>query len=898
MKFKKSLASVLSTATFLSLVCGLPVSANSDKTDNLTRSCKSTSNNCSASRLVDLGFTFGDEKIKDDTDISRLKLDLFEGDNLNTALMHGLDFIINDNSSPYVDTKESVVGKINENTLINEGLKSTINYIKTKKENDSDKNLEIFKRLHTLEAMIKSDKSINEDNTALKFISAMKSAYQMVISRSVAQKILEDNREAIESMMGSETYSASSELSASIPFDGFSTGISVGIGTNQQATETSFYKIDNSGTIGLSIGTGLKDYLSANASSAFTITNSLVFYSLEEFLDAGVDKGNISFLKLKDEDLKKVISSRKQMQSDEDKILIKIKTSVEPFLKSSGIVPQNLKFKMPVPTYSGNTEKNLGINIGSKLAAEASCLARAGMNVSSEASLNKIKSYHPYLDLIDENFLVNDYCSDVDDLVSYLKTSKTHKYEEIIDNISAKPEDEHKAQKLSIMVSNLKGDLNRYNASLAVIADEDASQEFKSNARKVKKEIEKNWIGAKFLDSSKHNRENMLKIAISVGAYLRSLATSEEEQKLFAPLYHEVQNLSLLQKFTNKVFFKSQPGFDTSRKSNTISVRGETFVDIPFVGKTDLAMAYSDTESPLYSENSQDITITTQLPIINGKLYGSETLKNKLKSLITKISQANDNASLALRDAVEMVDKSFDNITSSYGMENILSTPTSFSLTSYMNLNFYLTTVPKTEASNDLIPLPDSDLIEKNRDTIILKLTKRIDSLSSDITLKPQVVSVHASQKFGKASSKIGEDSLIFTVNKFNTCELGKNSSSISGLWERFKQGQKNSLKGLFINLNDKNSNVRYELQSIYSMIINNIKNKSNMDHSEQLTMTQATENIFRSFLTACKELQDSQNDNATHDKAYEKAVALLDSVLKLNYNLVWHPALLNANSK
>ena len=329
MKFKKSFVSILSTAAFLSLIfntSAFSVSTRNSSKDSGESAYKSFANKTAASQLMDLGFTFDGQSVQSNSDISKLKLDLFEGNNLDTALLHGLEFIINDNPSPYMDDKNSVVGKINENQLIKESLESTINYIKTKKENDNDKNLELLKRLHTIEAMIKSDGSINEDNTALKFISAMKSAYQMVISRNVAKQILEDNREKIESKMGSETYSAETELSSTIPFEGFNTGISLGMATTQQATETSFYKIDNSGNLGLSIGTGMKDYLSANASAAFGITNSLIFYSLEEFLDTGMSKGNISFLKLKDDDLKKVISSRKEMQKNEDAILIKIKT--------------------------------------------------------------------------------------------------------------------------------------------------------------------------------------------------------------------------------------------------------------------------------------------------------------------------------------------------------------------------------------------------------------------------------------------------------------------------------------------------------------------------------------------------------------------------------------------
>lgn len=898
MKLKKSLASILSTAIFIPSAfntCSAITDSKSTEPKPISgNTCEATQNSDKVSPLKD--FTFNGNKIQSGSDTSKIKLDLFEGNNLNTALMYGLEFIISDDSSPYIDDKQSVVKGIRENQLITESLQSTVNYIKTKKENDNDKNLEILKRLHTIEAMIKSDKNIPDNSISLSFISAMKSAYQMVISRSVAKIILEDNREKIESRMGSESYSAGSDISSTIPQEGFNIGLSAGLATNQQSTETSFYKIDNSGNLGISIGTGLKKYLSANAECAFGITNSLIFYSLEEFLDTGMDKGNISYLKLKDENLKKVISSRKKMQSDENTIMIKLKTSIEPFLKSANIVPQNLAFKMPEPTYFGNSEKSNEFSVNSKLAAEASCLLKAGMNISSGASLTKIQSSHPYLDLIDENFFVTNYCTDVDDLITYLKTSDAAKYKEIkeilYDNSST-----NKPEILSMIIFNLSGDLKRYNTALVIMADDTSDDKNKIDARKIKKSIEKNWVGDKFSSKNKYNRENMLKIAISVGAYLRSLCQSDEDNQLFSSFYSEVQDLSLLQKFTNKLFAKTQQGFDTSRKLNKVAVMGETYLDIPFVGKTNLTVSRSDTESPLYTENSQDITVTTQLPMINGKLYGSEALKDKLKDLVDKISKMNTDAALTLSDSLNLIDKEFDNVAASYGIEKTLSVPTVLSMKNYMNLHFFLTKIPKTEQPNELIPLPDNELIEKDKDTVILKLTKRIDSLNTDLKISPDAVSIKASQKIGKASSKVGADSFIFISDKFNAYELGRDIANSTTLWSKFKQGQQETLKELFINITKNDSNAKYELQNIYSAIIKNIKSRAEISDAQRSSLITTTENIFRKFITSCEEFKRTANNDSAY-KSYETANNLLDSILKLSYEFVWYPALTAANNK
>ncbi len=893
MKLKKSLASILSAATFTTSICGSGAFAEksepSDKIDKNTRNFGET--------LKFTDFTFNGEKIQFNTDTSNFKLDLFEDDNLNTALMRGLEFIVNDDSSPYINDKDLIVGGIVKNGLINESIHSTIDYIKTKKENDNDKNLEIFKRLHTIECMIKNDENIPGDNVALKFISGMKSAYQMVISRSTAKEILEREREKIESKIGSDTYTAGGEISSSIPQSGFNIDISTNIGTKQSSTETTFYKIDNSGGLGIGLGAGLYDYLSANVECAFAITNSLIFYSLEEFLDTEMSDGNISLLKIKDEEVKKVVSSRKSMQNAEDEVLSKIETSIGPFLKSANIVPQKLTFKWPEPTDFTTSEKSHGFNIKSRASAAADCLASIGMDVSTDRTINKITITHPYLDLIDEDFLPTEYCEDVSDLVKYLKISNNKKYKEIQNFADKEFGKENRTQKFSAIVSNLTSDIRRYNSVLAIMADRETSEKIKTQAHDVKKSIEQDWVGKGIKHKNKLSRESMLKTAISTGAYLRSLAQSEEEKNLFSSLYTEVKHLSLLQKFTNKTFPSSTYGFNTSRKSDTSSITGQATIDIPLVGATNLSVTYSDTQSPLYTENSRGVTINTQLPMINGKIYGAEDLKENLKKFIKKSLQNNGFSSVILANSFDLVSKQFDNVLSSYAVEKVKSIPMVLSVKDYMHLNFFLTNIPKTEKSDEFIALPDCELIKKDKDQMILKLTKRIDSKKADLKVGVGKNKVKAFSECGKASSKIGSNSLIFIVNKFNVCEAGKNSTGISGFWEKFKTSQKNSIEDLFININDDGSNAKYELQGMYSLIIKNLSKKSDENDTQKQSLIAAVKNLFRNFLGACRDLKESQN-NESKQKAYNEAESLFDSILKINYNHVWIPALMKANNK
>ena len=428
------------------------------------------------------------------------------------------------------------------------------------------------------------------------------------------------------------------------------------------------------------------------------------------------------------------------------------------------------------------------------------------------------------------------------------------------------------------------------------MADEDIPKRDKKNARAIKKDIEKNWIGSGLINKSRHNRENMPKLAISLAAYLKSKSSDEAENELFAPLYNEIDHLSSLQKFTNKLSLNPKSGFNTSRKSKSAAATGRSFLEIPFVGTTDFSVTYSQNDSPLYTENSQDVTVKTQLPVIQGKIFGTDKLKEKLKEFIAKISQKSDHASVLLADSVEVIDKKFDNILASYGVEKTFSIPTVFAINNYMNLEFFLTEISPADAPENMVALPNSPLIIKEDDEMVLKLTKKIDNILTKLTLNADGNQVSAFKKTGNASSKIGSDTLTFTVNKFNACELGRNTTGVDSLWGKFTQSQKDSLREMFLNINDDQKNVKYELQCLYSNVLNSIDNKKSLSDEQKEALKNTAENIFEKFLNSCKDLSEDSNEN-DKESIYNEAENLLGSMLKMNYEFVWLPALANANS-
>lgn len=863
MFLKKSLAAVLGTTIFFPFVGNHNVFGENTRTEG--------------KELIELK-----EKSK--------KIDLFEDKNLDDLLRSALKFILNNDDSPYIDSKVAITDDIRQNSLISECLASTLKHIEDSSAPKDDKDLETLKRLRTIENMMSFDKKISDDNAAYRFISAMRLAYQTVVARKVAQEILNTHRESIESKLGSESISGNISSSFDV-VDGV--GISIGASTQQSSTETSFYKIDTSGNVGISLGIGLEDYLKANVGCAIEVTNSIVFYSLEQFLNSEIKDGNSTPLKITNKEIKEIISVQKFTQSSEKEIISRIKTSVEWFLKAANIVPQDTKFAWPEIAQKLSPEKQSEINIKAEGNAAASCIASLGMSTTVSRSFTKNKISHPYLDLINKDCQVSEYFIGATDLIEFLGQKDTEKYQGIKKAIEGFENEDDKSQALSIIISNFIGDLRRYNSALSVLADEKSTEEEQITAHETKKLTEKEWVGKGTLKKLHNNRSTMLKIAISTAVYLKTLSDDYPElDDLFNSLYDEIEHLSIMQKFSNQLFEKNTT-FETFRKSDAISATGKTSFSIPVIGEGNVSITYSNSNSPLYTEDSEDLTLAAQLPIVQGEVYGIKELKEKIKNWPKSLSKKDPRISKIFSNSLDILDKEFENMLLNYGIEKTMGIPTVFSINNYMNLNFFFTNVPKTLEDKKIIPLPGHNIIKKDDDEIVLKLAKRIDNNLAKLKLKVKDVGIDASGRLGKASSKLGDNTLIFIVNKFNACQLADNEKESRRLWNNFKSGQKDSLKNLLVNMTSEDKNARYELQQMYSMIMNNIEDKKSPLSAQKNILKTTVENIFTNLLASCEDLANNPDvDPEIQDKKYDKALNLLDAVLKMNFEYAWLPAL------
>lgn len=851
--------------------------------------------------LKSKGFSVSSKENASEADI---KLNLFENDNLDVALKEGLSFILNDKSGPYIDDKKTLNECILNNTLLKECIESTEKYLKAN-QNENNRKIEILKRLNSLKKLMEIDEQIPDTNVFYRFISSVKDAYQVLISRKLADEILEKNRDKVESKLGTESANASASISTQGNIDGLTFGLSIGNSNSESSTENSFYRIDNSTNIGASIGASLKGYLGADLTSDLQFTRSLIFLSLEQFLDTNYKDGKITSIELRSPEIKEILKSRKDMQEKEKKLLSNMKTSLEWYLKSSEIVLQKTNFKWPSITSAKDSvskehevKGTLGLNLYAK------CLASLGFTVSTDSGVVFTSVPHSYLGLIDEECLPSDYVKSSSDIVKFLKQTKNKKLNEIKSNLEKYLNEDgtfrggisEEEKVLSIILSNLIGDIRHYNSAISILADETLPKEDRKNAKKIKHKIESDWLTSNELLKLNNSRLEILKSIIAISSYLRQYANTENEIKLFRQLYSEIEYLSKMQIFSESKR-KQSANFTTEREKIFNSLNGNVKLDLPLVGTSFVDVSYSDTLSDANFDTSKDLTIQIQLPIINEKVVGTEVVKQKMQEYLEKISEnpkLDPKAVEVLRKVISVIEKNYDSILKDLGIERIITVPLVFSVNNYLNLNLFLTKVDATKETDkeNLKALPEqNETIIKLDDEWVLKLVKRVDSGFAKLNLNAaDVAKVNASARVGRASSVIGTDTFSFITKRYNVFEAGLNdklNNKENNLWDQFKKNQEIGIKEMLINISEKNKNIRYELQEMYNDIMKNISNDSKLKVSKKNSLLDKVDKEFIEFINACDKFKEKDTQ-----ENFETASKALDKILNLSYLYSYLPEL------
>lgn len=818
--------------------------------DESTENHESTFKKRCLEKLTKQGFVLKGNCMKDlekDFDSAILSMDLLEDQNLDIALKTVLEKYLNEPQSEYA---KNYIKKlyITLDNCINSNLENSMR-------------VEILKQLSHLISCIKQNN--NNEPPFLNFLKSMMNAYKVYISRKVAQDVLEKNRSKINTLISSKSYSNEFSASVSANTSGIKIGSDVSFAQNEGADENSLYRIDREGNIRISFGGEIDKILEAEVAGNFGVTSSIIFYSLEQYLDS---EGKNTSVLIRSETVNNIIKARKEMQKTEKLLLSGFKFYIEGYLKSYNIIPDMVYVEWPHITRIPYNYKAYSVKGG--LDVTASALDSVGVSIrGTKENVVKIRS-NPYLSLI------LDDCSPTDNLKArnirkfFSKTYK-HKGKKRNENMYRTVKhliDKHQ-NNLAILYLIL-GDLRQYNSVLSIISAQEGKKT-NSKEREIKHSIEKRWLNTKKFNLG-HGRINILREAIIVSSYMREEAISSHEINVLKQIYQEIKQLAEMQNFSKGT---KDASFNTSYKVNNYSIDGGINVAVPNFGDIELGITYQVSKGSKI-DDGEDIEINVSLPVVSGKIIGNKEVSKCLVSLSKKLNSNGHSDLKQLSTAFSLASEAIPNILSNYLdmftqdiINNVVKTNESISM------NVCLTKVERNEDTD--IPLPEQNKIIRDKDKWALKFIK----ICHDTIKSVKMISKNSSNHM----IIMGNDTLSYIISRYNVFRIGLNNKDTSNkinndtncLWESFKTINIDSFKDIFNNIVSNNSNSRYELQCLFSDINNSLNlNKNNTNFKKICDTT------FQKFLLSCDEFK-----NYGSEESLQNCLRLLDEILNIEFN-------------
>ncbi len=799
------------------------------------------------------------------------QLDLFEGDNLDQALLGVIDALVNvskDDSHKYSHFK----GILNSPALMN----TFGNIIICLTDGASDLQLKRIQIISYLAAAEEAMASANlSGNQFLGFITSAKNAYELLVSRALANWIIEENRVEIEKRMGSEGTSAEVALNLNVNSGALEPKLSFGVNVNEGGSEKNFYRINRSGNFGGSVAFGLPKSADLSLNGKLELAQVLVCRSLEQFLDSNSKFSSTIYKRAPK--IKDIAKARRQMQDHERIVLSNFRTSMEFYLKLLGLVSQNAQLAAPKVTKASMANKEFTVQATAGLSADLKALAKAGISAkaSGTGGYTTTLVYHNYLSLINADCSPSTVAGSTEKIISKLKTADFP----IVIECRAHLLDKASGQTVATLVSRVKGDLTAYNQCLSVIANEHATKKEKADAKRLKHAMEKRW-----LLQNVTGRLNMLKAAVSVASMLRGacdFSDNEELQKLFYDLYFQISELEKVQALTRSIVpTKRSAEFFTTHKATSYGIEGAFDFEISVIGKSTAKILYDVTNSEFGDETSKDLTFVVKLPVHNNNIIGQQAFQKTLDEVKKRLARSPNETVQTINKGVELLGEKFCPMLKNlnYKTKEPLYKKLAKKIPKkYAQITIELTQTPT--CSNFSLPLPGEETICNRPQIWVLKrvVATEIKTLKAE-DLGAGLASASTAGEVNKNSNVIGTNSLVFLASKFNNIAKGLQDRAdqcgvISELWSDFKTEQEDQLKKLFVNIGNSESNARYELQCMYNNVkLNNINN--------------TVDEAFLNFLSACKDFSgDSSEEN------YAKASNFMDDVLQLNFEYSYVPS-------
>lgn len=764
-------------------------------------------------------------------------INLFESNNLNLILQESLNDIINKDY-----TNKFINKKFNSIENLTPELKKTINdlifYINNTDVSIEDSQMHIFKSLETIQNHFCLDKDIKKQDLFVQYIYGMKKAYQVAIAKRVADSISKEystlSDEEIEKTTQLLQFQAGGKGTVT---PGVNVGTATSYKINSEMADTAFYTINIGKSFKLGVDVEIPKLFSINAGLETDLTNTAIFYCLEQLLDSN----NPDLLKLTSSSVKQIAASREKMQKLEKELLSIFSTYIECFLKSMGIISQQTIFEWPniSKTVQAETATSFSVSPDASLSALSDTLSAQTKVTCTKKIYSKPSEYLS---------LIKDDCSpenglSIDDIINILGDSYDILDTELYSNID-------------YAIPYVLSEIKYYNSILTQLSIEPGNK----NLEKSKHKFEDRWFSK---NHTSKGRSAVLKSMIIASIKLNKNSKNPKHTENLKNLYFEITKLIKLQEFSKDKDSRNAT-FQLNAVATNYALDGSINVSVPCFGDAKINIIRTRLRNNPFQQENGDYTqfrLSAPTPVLG--IMGLKALRKELHKKLKL------NKSDLLSLSSEAIDLIIEN-----SVLSCLNPDSSYTTLSLMMVR----TSPENKCLKS--PLPGQKKVYiKSKNEWTIQYFQIMSNLGAGVNVDCHFLNLEANSSIGIRDRIIGDNTLTYIAARYNAFYLGLKASGKqeNTPWNLFKEKQNSRLEKLFLNLNNKESNVYYELQVMYNTII------SNLSLEEDILECQET---FKCFLTNCKIMKKFKDINHTeYDTAKTNAFSYFDKIMELNHN-------------
>ena len=804
-----------------------------------------------------------------------VKVDLFEYDNLITAIRRALYWVLNaDATEAYgQDTNNFFMssGNIRQRIESVPGLLQVIASILAELNSNEEEGEELDKLLRILRLVKEAydlacaNPNLGENHPFTRFLRGVGRALRVVIVRLAMDEFMKKNRESIETSAQKTSKSMSASVNVKGNVNGVNLGASISGSKSEGGSDFGLYTISFGGGIKATVGAGFSKF-SADLGVGADITRSAIFFSLEQLLDESIRKGK-NIIPFEPKTVKKLLKNRKKLQQCEKNLMMIFNDDFVAFLRMLSIIPGSVSVEMLTITRSENVWHYT--NIRGSIESSISFLNYVGFTVEGAASVNIQEMVRGWLTLVSDDFSPADGLS-----VKYITNFIGKKYD-----FSQK----YGSRSDEVTLLQIVTYLRNYVEVLSTLASNPSDKE----ASKRKHKIEDLWLpGGRGITSE--GREGVLKSMIVTLLNLRETTSQDRHIEIFKQGYAEALKLVKLFEFSKDK--KDRKG--TFKETTVADNKGFT-ATLYLPQGIGMALTYSDNKGNTFQENNgKYIQVDIKIPLNIGAIAGMKIIQNKFSKAFESWEQkkiqdeAQVELMMLLSDMLVIAGKSAigNSVSMKIGGNSNFTIKFTYIGGNINQENENVQGLPRYESifGENVRELSTYEPILREKGRWVVQYIKT--TAMSNSSFGAGLFS--ANKNFSKWENIFGENTLTHISSRFNTFALGLTDKSpttkeLNSLWGALAHEQARPLGKLFLNITDPNSNVRYELQCIFNIIMRNIPSNEDREHCL---------NVFIAFMLACEAYKNQKNE-----KNFKKALNAFYEVLQMNHQWNFLPHLNNS---